>query len=56
MLTAMAAKHDGKRARENIWVTQQNLARQKGGRPPYQAPPKKPKPTKPEPPKDETKE
>ena len=29
----MTAKFDAKRARENMWVTQQNLARQKGGRP-----------------------
>ncbi len=29
----MAAKHDGKRARANMWVTHQNLARSKGGRP-----------------------
>ncbi len=32
----MAAKFDGKHARANMWVTQQNLARQKGGRPGYQ--------------------
>ncbi len=32
----MAAKHDGKHARANIWVMQQNLAKQKGGRPGYQ--------------------
>ncbi len=32
----MAAKFDGKHARMNMWVTQQNLARQKGGRPGYQ--------------------
>ncbi len=25
----MAAKHDAKRARENFWVMQQNMARQK---------------------------
>ena len=31
----MAAKFDGKHARANMWVTQQNLARQKGGRPGY---------------------
>lgn len=29
----MAAKHDGKHARANMWVTQQNLAKAKGGRP-----------------------
>ena len=28
----MASKHDAKRARENMWVTHQNLARSKGGR------------------------
>ena len=32
----MAAKFDGKHARANMWVTQQNLSRQKGGRPGYQ--------------------
>ena len=32
----MAAKHDGKHARANMWVTHQNLARAKGGRPHYQ--------------------
>ena len=32
----MAAKHDGKHARANMWVTHQNLARQKGGKPGYQ--------------------
>ena len=32
----VAAKHDGKHARANMWVTHQNLARQKGGRPGYQ--------------------
>ena len=32
----MAAKFDGKHARANMWVTHQNLARQKGGRPGYQ--------------------
>lgn len=37
----MAAKHDGKRARENMWVTHQNLAKAKGGRPLYM--PKPPK-------------
>lgn len=33
----MASKHDAKRARENMWVTQQNLARAKGGRPLYES-------------------
>lgn len=28
----VTSKHDGKRARENMWVTHQNLARAKGGR------------------------
>ena len=32
----MTAKFDAKRARENMWVTHQNLARAKGGRPGYQ--------------------
>lgn len=32
----MAAKFDGKHARANMWVTHQNLARAKGGRPHYQ--------------------
>lgn len=32
----MAAKFDGKHARANMWVTHQNLARAKGGRPGYQ--------------------
>lgn len=32
----VAAKHDGKHARANMWVTHQNLARQKGGKPGYQ--------------------
>jgi hypothetical protein len=31
----VASKHDAKRARENFWVTQQNLAKQKGGRTGY---------------------
>ncbi len=31
----MTAKHNGKRARENIWVMQQNKAKAKGGRPPF---------------------
>ena len=43
----MAAKHDGKKARANFWVMQQNLAKQKGGRPGYQFNEKKlPKPAK----------
>ena len=29
----VAAKHDAKKARANHWVMQQNLAKQKGGRP-----------------------
>lgn len=37
----MAAKFDGKHARANMWVTHQNLARAKGGRPHYQAPVRK---------------
>ena len=32
----MAAKHDNKHARANMWVTHQNLARAKGGYPGYQ--------------------
>ena len=32
----VAAKHDAKKARANFWVMQQNLAKQKGGRPGYQ--------------------
>ncbi|MDB5216244.1 MAG: hypothetical protein JWO86_4171 [Myxococcaceae bacterium] len=32
----VAAKHDSKKARANFWVMQQNLAKQKGGRPGYQ--------------------
>ena len=32
----MAAKHDGKHARANMWVTHQNLAAAKGGYPGYQ--------------------
>jgi hypothetical protein len=32
----VAAKFDGKHARANMWVTHQNLARAKGGRPGYQ--------------------
>lgn len=31
----MASKFDGKRASENFWVMQQNLAKQKGGRKPH---------------------
>jgi hypothetical protein len=31
----VTAKFDAKRARENMWVTHQNLARAKGGRPLY---------------------
>ena len=43
----MAAKHDAKKARANFWVMQQNLAKQKGGRPGYKFNEKKlPKPTK----------
>jgi hypothetical protein len=38
----VAAKHDGKKARANHWVMQQNLAKQKGGRPGYQFTEKKP--------------
>jgi len=37
----VAAKFDGKHARANMWVTHQNLARAKGGRPHYQAPVRK---------------
>lgn len=32
----MAAKHDNKHARANMWVTHQNLAAAKGGYPGYQ--------------------
>lgn len=32
----MTAKHDGKHARAHMWVTTQNLASAKGGRPRYQ--------------------
>lgn len=39
----MAAKFDGKHARANMWVTHQNLAKAKGGRPLYQPPPRKPR-------------
>lgn len=43
----MAAKHDGKKARANHWVMQQNLAKQKGGRPGYKFNEKKlPRPAK----------
>ena len=38
----MATKHDSTRAQENLWVTQQNLARAKGARP-YQQKARKPK-------------
>jgi hypothetical protein len=31
----VASKFDGKRAGENFWVMQQNLAKQKGGRQPH---------------------
>jgi hypothetical protein len=41
----VAAKFDGKHARANFWVTQQNLAKQKGGYPGYQfSERKRPKP------------
>ena len=49
----MAAKHDGKHARANMWVTHQNLARAKSGRPFHDAksrkglPPPKAKPATP---------
>ena len=39
----MTAKHDGRHAANNLWVTQQNLARAKGGRPQYEAKPRGPK-------------
>jgi hypothetical protein len=39
----MTAKHDGRHAANNLWVTQQNLARAKGGRPHYEAKPRGPK-------------
>ena len=43
----VAAKHDAKKARANFWVMQQNLAKQKGGRPGYKFNEKKlPKPAK----------
>jgi hypothetical protein len=43
----VAAKHDAKKARANFWVMQQNLAKQKGGRPGYKFNEKKlPKPVK----------
>lgn len=32
----MTAKHDGKHARMHMWVTHQNLASAKGGRPHHQ--------------------
>jgi hypothetical protein len=38
----VASQHDGKRARENMWVTHQNLARARGGRT-YQPKPRAPK-------------
>lgn len=43
----MAAKHDAKKARANHWVMQQNLAKQKGGRPGFKFNEKKaPRPVK----------
>ena len=39
----VAAKHDNKRARENFWVMQQNMAKQKGGRATFLPKPRKPK-------------
>jgi limonene-1,2-epoxide hydrolase len=50
----VAAKHDGKHARANMWVTHQNLARAKSGRPFHEAksrkglPPPKAKPAAPQ--------
>jgi hypothetical protein len=38
----VAAKHDAKKARANHWVMQQNLAKQKGGRPGYKFNEKRP--------------
>jgi len=32
----VASKHDAKRARENMWVTFDNLKRSNGGRPKYE--------------------
>ncbi len=44
----MASKHDAKKARANYWVMQQNLAKQKGGRPGHKFNEKKlPKPVPP---------
>ncbi len=43
----MASKHDAKAARANMWVTHQNLARAKGGRPGFQHKPKPPVPRAP---------
>lgn len=43
----MAAKHDAKKARANMWVTHQNLARAKGGRPGFQFQPRPPRPPAP---------
>jgi hypothetical protein len=43
----VAAKHDAKKARANHWVMQQNMAKQKGGRPGFQFSEKKaPRPAK----------
>ena len=39
----VAAKHDNKRARENFWVMQQNMAKQNGGRATFLPKPRKPK-------------
>jgi hypothetical protein len=39
---AVASQHDGKRARENMWVTHQNLARARGGKQ-YLPKPRKPR-------------
>ena len=47
----MAAKHDAKKARANMWVTHQNLARSKGGAPGFMWQPKAPRPAKPVAPK-----
>ncbi len=47
----MAAKHDAKKARANMWVTHQNLARSKGGRPGFsfqEKAPRKARPAAPE--------
>jgi hypothetical protein len=40
----VASKHDAKHARANFWVTQQNLAKQKGGFPGWQFKEKAPRP------------